>query len=315
MPKHYDLTEESADLEALARQVQGLAGVEQQTRTARAKTLRRQHWLSNPLTKGIFYGAVVSIVVMGVLFVAIPEISQAFATKIPVPDVLGLNYTVANTKLVKLGLKVKIEHVQNDSKTPGTIVAIKPVVGTKVTPASEVIISASMKSAHDGKPSATPDINPAPQPPKATELSDKVLPDVEGMIDSKAREKLEDLKLGLTITIMQKEDTSKPDHVVLTCDPKPGTTLSQGAAVSLVVNSLSDAPAPPDASSSSVITVPNYVGRNGEEAVNDLGHLGLIATSSEERSHLQSAGNVIRTSPSAGSQLPPGSEVTVYIAQ
>ena len=143
MPKHYDLSEESADLETLARQVQGLARVEKkkqrQRQLAAAPDASLPKWLRNPLVRGVCLGAVVSIAI----FFAFLKISQAISPKIVVPELLGQNYSSAKDALTKLGLKVKIKHIQNDAKAQGTVVALQPLSGTKIAPESEVTLSVS----------------------------------------------------------------------------------------------------------------------------------------------------------------------------
>ena len=318
MPKHYDLSEESYDLETLAREVQGLAVTEKEKRVAAKEVVRRQQRFTNPLTRGIIVGALTSLLVVGGLTFAIHLCNQAFAAKIEMPDVLGLDYGRAKIVLDKLGLKVKIDRVQSASKPQGTVVAMKPLAHTRLNPAAEVTISVIMRDEKPGKQSGASetrlvqDIQPQPQSAAAQQV---VVPDIVNVIDTKAQKQLEELHLGLTITEIPKQDASQPEHVVLSCEPPPGSPLQQGDAVHLVVNSLSaKSEQAPSSSTASSSVLPDYAGHNGQDVVNDLIRQGFSASYSLEKSHLQSPGNVIKTDPPAGSQPRPGNAINVVIA-
>ena len=134
------------------------------------------------------------------------------------------------------------------------------------------------------------------------------------MLDEKARTTLAGLQLNLNITITQKHDPSKPDHLVLASDPKPGTDVAAGDTVKLVVNSLAAPAEQTAASNDGLVPVPDYAGRNSTDTMNELEQLGFAASYSTVTSHLQSPGYVVKTDPSAGSRLPRGSAVKVIIA-
>jgi len=323
MPKHYDLSEESADLDTLARQVNDLVGVEkkklQRRKLAASPDAALPKWLRNPLTRGIVFGSIVSILVMVLLFVVFITFRRALELKIKVPDIVGKNYRVVKTTLTQQGLKVKIKKIQNNDKPQGTVVAILPIAGTKVPPNSEVTITVTIKKGQPLEPldpqDQNKDTHPSdPAPPEGEpEVHTAKLPDVIGMVDDKAKMALKNLKLGLEITITQKSDPDQSEHQVLACDPKPGTLLTAGDTVHLIVNIHTASVETPEPDHG-LVSVPDYAGRSGKEAIKELEKLGFAVSDSTEKTRLQSPGYVIKTDPSAGAKLPHGSTIKVIIA-
>ena len=324
MPKHYDLTEESADLEALARQVQGLANVEtkkqHQRQLAATPDAALPKWMRNPLTKGIAFGSVVTVAVMLALFYFAAGIVFA-AHKIAVPDVIGQPYASAQDALKKLGLKVKIKHVHNNDKPQGIVVAQDKMAGVKITLEDEVTLSVSDKS---DEPQGTRIRTPGGRPDAPTESASVLdpgrkekMPDIEGMVDEKAKTTLKNLNLNLDITVTQQSDPSQPDRIVLACEPKTGSEISTGAVVHLTVNSIAGLATPSTQavpSDDGSVQVPDYTGHGYMDAMSDLDRLGFVASYSTVRSHAQTPGHVVDTEPAAGSKLPRGSTVKVIFA-
>lgn len=146
----------------------------------------------------------------------------------------------------------------------------------------------------------------------APALTSKVaVPDVEGMIDTKATQLL--AKAGLKAVITQGQDSSVPERIVLKSDPKPGATLEPGSLVNIVVNASS---APASTSRSEVRTpLKNYIGLNGLGVYNELRAQGFTVTYEYQETTLQKSGLVVRTLPPAGTSLAPRSEVKLIIAK
>jgi len=323
MAKKYELTEDSSDLESLARQVQGLAGTKKRAPAAvQVVQDKMPAWMRYSWVKALFFGGFVLLILLGAFLFILPGIRQVFAAKAPVkvPDVIGQNATAAQSILNKAGLKVKVEHVASN-KPKDTVVAMKPLAGSSAT---EVTISVAMKDTvaggdrhSDPNPkSVAPDPEqPAHHTPPVPEPTTKkaAVPDVEGMVEAKARALLEGQ--GLAVTVIQKQDPAQPDRVVLNCDPKPGTHCQAGDKIQLVVNNLPAQAQQPATNNQSLVTVADYTGRSGQEAVDDLQRHGFNVNYTMEASRLQSRGNVIKTIPPAGSMLPAGTEVKVVIAQ
>lgn len=321
MAKKYELKEEAADIEALARQMQGIAEGKKRRQIAEQAS-RLPKWIQNPLTRGVFFGALMAIALMGAGIFAFPNLRQIIAPKTTVPNLIGQSSAGAKSILEKQGLRVKIESAPANAKAaPGTVIAMKPTPGMRVAAASDVItLTIAIKVPHTEKGPATgkdPEkIDPpklAPDPNKAPEeVKHLPLPDVESVVDAKAISVLE--AKGFKVTTTAKQDPAQPNHIVLSSDPKPDTLVEPGITVHLVVNNL-PASTQPEQTNGNLIPLVDYAGRNGRTVITDLANLGFNVTYAVEASRLQASGNVIRTDPLAGSHLQKGSEVKVIIAQ
>lgn len=128
------------------------------------------------------------------------------------------------------------------------------------------------------------------------------VPDVVGMVDSFAKTKIE--TVGLKYTVSNIIDLTQKDDVVLSCDPAPGTPVSAGSSVKIVVN------APPKS-----IKLLNYTGITEQNALQDLKTRGMTVNEQFEPSRAFSPGYVIRTSPPTDTMVSVGGTVTVYVAK
>ena len=101
--------------------------------------------------------------------------------------------------------------------------------------------------------------------------------------------------------------TANSDRVeaglVISSDPRGGTTATRGSTVTLTVSL-----------GPKLVQVPVLVGSQRSVAVQQIRARGLSPSVEEEESSA-TAGEVIRQSPSAGSELPRGSTVTIVVSQ
>lgn len=244
------------------------------------------------------------------------------AGRYTVPDVTGKHIAVAQTQIDNAGLRARVVYDASSKVTAGTVIEQKPVAGTRMTNGDEVrlIVSGSASSSASTRPSTksgkqrpdtTPDANSAtPDTVKSgVNAGAKVaVPDVIDVLDSKAKTLVEDA--GLKVVIATDADASKPDHMIIACDPKPGTQVERGSTVRLTVNT-----PPARTTEQKTVTVENYYGRTSQDAINDLRQRGLSPTWTTEPSRLQPSGYVIRTEPAAGARIPLGGSITVVIAK
>jgi len=191
----------------------------------------------------------------------------------------------------------------------GLVVKVKPPEGAKVRVNGDVMLVVA------GRPIPAP----LPAPPKDPRSGPRVIappaartvpvPDVVEMSEAKARQKL--TALGLEVEVRPGDPAAQAGMVQAT-KPKAESLVEHGAVVVLTV---STAPTPAVAPASTLVTVKDYAGTPGTDAVMDLRRAGLSAAWRYELTKIQPAGYVVRTNPPAGSPLPYGSQVTVVLAK
>ncbi|WP_435299056.1 Stk1 family PASTA domain-containing Ser/Thr kinase [Timonella sp. A28] len=127
------------------------------------------------------------------------------------------------------------------------------------------------------------------------------VPDVVNMTQEEARDALDKVGLGVASVKSISSATVEKDKVVRS-DPEPGKQVAVGRDVILYV-------------ADGFASVPDVVGKTESEAEKILEDAGLQANFEEEESSEVEAGKVIRQSPTAGSSLEQGKDVTVIIAK
>jgi serine/threonine-protein kinase len=233
---------------------------------------------------GAYIGLLVVLLLIlgGLLFLLGREVgvfggSSSGGTVTVPTDVIGKNFTDAETELKALGLKVDRKDVANDQVAKDVVFDADPKAGTNVNKGDTVTLSVS---------SGAPDVN---------------VPDVRGMNFDDARIQLENagFKVGRTF----KSDDKVPKDQVMDQDPKPGAAATKGTTVTLTVSSGPEQ-----------IAIPDEKGKDAATAANDLGNLGLKTNTKQEASDSVDQGKVIRTEPAAGTQVSKGSTVTLVVS-
>jgi beta-lactam-binding protein with PASTA domain/predicted Ser/Thr protein kinase len=199
------------------------------------------------------------------------------ATQVEVPNVVGLSQADATRTLTDLGFQVEPKEETNDTVPPGEVFAQNPEEGVKADEGSTITITVS-----------------AGLPPVA-------IPDVVGQPIADARAALEGL--GLVVTEQPEENEDVEEGLVISQDPAPTEEVAPGTEVILRVSS-----GPPE------VEVPDVAGQSANEASNTLGRAGFTVQIQEEPSDDVAEGQVTRTDPPAGTPLPDGSAVTVFVS-
>ena len=198
-----------------------------------------------------------------------------------VPQLDNLDRGGVELALERAGLDPKIVTDHHDTVPAGLIVSIAPAVGSKVLRGRDITVVLSQ-----GRP-RVPDI----QPGTALEAAkaDLVNADLEVRRDERA----------------DAYDDKVAEGAVLRLAPPPGTELTVGAPVTIV---LSKGPPP--------IAVPDVRGRTVEEAVAALRGAGLAVGGEPTRRFDRDvpAGKVIGTEPGAGKQARKGSDVVLVVS-
>ncbi len=192
-----------------------------------------------------------------------------------VPDVRGLDASAATTAIEDQRLKVGSSRQIYDDRIPaGMVAATDPRIGTNSKPGTVVELL----------------ISKGPEPVE--------IPNLEGRKANAARNILE--RDGLQIQITERFTTDVPAGQVIGTKPKAGTTVPSGTAVELII---SKGPPP--------VTVPNLIDKRRSQAVAELEALGLkVEIKKDGPTRLD---RVIGQSPSAGTDIPAGSTVTITI--
>ena len=128
---------------------------------------------------------------------------------------------------------------------------------------------------------------------------------VVGMNEEDAKRNLE--QIGLLMFVVEYQSSTEPDGTVLTQSVDEGQQVATGTTIEVVV-------AGAEAEDSSMVDVPNVVGRAENEAVNMLLSAGLNYQKSYEYNSSVAAGTVIDQSPANGS-VAKSTTVTIVISQ
>ncbi|MBP2334419.1 serine/threonine-protein kinase [Saccharothrix coeruleofusca] len=198
-----------------------------------------------------------------------------------VPSLVGQDEEVALALLEDASLKNLVSLEASDTAPVGQVLRTDPAAGAEARRGDLVRLVVSR-----GKP---------------------VVPQIQAGIEvDAAREEIE--SVGLSARLDEQKDAFSdrvPKGKVVTLDPPPGSQVSVGATVTIVVSKGSQ-PKP----------VPDLTGRTKDEAFAELTSLGFEPVEGPaEFSPTVDNGRVVRTDPGVGTNLPPGQRrVTVIVS-
>lgn len=208
---------------------------------------------------------------------AASEAAAAVPGLIAVPSLLGLPRAAAETALARAGLKLGTVTEQESRYAPGTVIGQSPDPADEVAPEVPVAIVVAVA------------IKPT-------------VPDLRGLSLEEATGRIEALGL-VPGKVAQRESKDAAEGTVLTQEPLAGMRVEPGSAVSLVV-----AVAPPP-----TVAVPDMIGRSRAEAERLLKAAGLAPGQVTEKEGGK-PGLVLAQAPKAGTDVPPGSPVSLVVA-
>jgi eukaryotic-like serine/threonine-protein kinase len=196
---------------------------------------------------------------------------------VPVPDVVGATEEEAVQQIEDAGLVPRVEQVSSDDVEEDLVVSTQPPPNTEVDPGAEVVINVSTG-------------------PGTVEV-----PNVEGLSESEARSSLEGA--GFEVNRTEQAHDSVPEGNVIGTNPAPGTQVAPGQTVTMVVST-----------GPGTVQVPNVVGVEDDDAADALEAQGFnVSQVSQSTNNPNEDGIVLRTEPSPGSQVPPGSTVIIVV--
>jgi serine/threonine-protein kinase len=195
-----------------------------------------------------------------------------------VPSTAGMTTAEAEEALEEAGFKAEVETAHSESVEEGQVIHSKPSGGETATRGTEVVLTIS-----SGPKLAT-------------------VPVLVGTQRSVAVQQIR----GRGFTPGVEEETSaKPAGEVIRQAPSAGSQLPSGSGVAIVVSR-----------GETKATVPNVIGKLRTEAVEALRGEGLKPTVSEQQTEVESqVGRVTDQFPPPGSEVKPGSTVTVVVGK
>ncbi len=211
-------------------------------------------------------------------------------TSTGVPNVTGNQLNVAIALLDQEGFQVgQIKRVERET-APNTVLEQDPVASP---PGDEAEEDCSFLTFFCSKPKVDLTVSNGP--------GSSNVPGTSGLEAEEATEKLEEA--GFKVDVQNQSSSTVEEGLVIHSEPSGGSTATNGSTVTLVV---SNGP--------QQVKVPALVGSQRGAAVERIRGRGLEPSVSEEESS-SPAGQVISQSPSAGSDVPVGSTITVVVAR
>jgi eukaryotic-like serine/threonine-protein kinase len=208
-------------------------------------------------------------------------------TTTEVPGVTGNQLNVAIALLEQNGFKVgDVNRVQREVAA-NTVLEQDP-------PAGKTSLDCALLSFFCSKPTVALTVSAGPG-------SAKVPGGLAGMSQGDATAKLEEA--GFRVQVEKVNSDQLEAGLAIRSEPGGGTTATRGSTVVLTVSK-----------GQKLAKVPVLVGTQRSVAVQQIRGRGLTPSVEEEES-AKPAGEVIRQSPSAGSELPPGSTVSIVVSK
>ncbi|MEU2725820.1 Stk1 family PASTA domain-containing Ser/Thr kinase [Streptomyces smyrnaeus] len=222
------------------------------------------------------------LVTLGVLLVALVGTGIWYVNSgqfVRTPAVLDKTRSEATRTLSDAGLDVEVDLEYSERVERGHVISTDPKPGERVRRTGSVTLTVS-RGPHVVK-----------------------VPDLKGTPLSDARRELKDagLKPG---TVERRFDEETAQGSVITSDPASGSKRRPGAAVALTV------------SKGAPIDVPDVVGDDQSDAVEELKDEGLKVRIASERVHSEhDKGTIARQSPTDGSRAAKGDTVTLTVSK
>lgn len=198
-------------------------------------------------------------------------------TMITVPEVTGLERGEAVAQLEELGLQVQVNEEPNPDVPRNHVIRTNPTAGSQLREGTLVTLTVSA----------------------GREITD--VPDITNMTPQEAAQALQAAGLELDENIAEENsDTVDPGRIIRQ-EPAPGSQLSKGSKVKIVVSSGPE-----------LVRIPSLVGMNSEQAQQTLSSLGLTAQFEDVDSD-RPEGEVLAVA-GEGTEVAPASTVAIQVS-
>jgi membrane-bound lytic murein transglycosylase B len=161
--------------------------------------------------------------------------------------------------------------------------------------------SISPKPPTSPPPTTEPPTSPPPTTEPPPEPEPVAVPQVVGKTQAEAVAALE--SAGLAVAIQTAASSEVPEGNVISSDPAAGTSLNPGSTVTIVVSTGPE-----------LVAIPDVSGQSEADAVAALEGAGFSVEVQSEDSLDVAGGVTIRTEPTAGDAVQPGSPVTLVVS-
>ena len=227
------------------------------------------------------WGLLVAAIVIGLLV----GLLLTRDTSTDVPNVTGKQLEFAISQLERKGFDVGEEKFVERQAPKNTVLEQDPLPGSAEEDCSFIVFFCS-------KPTVDLTVSAGP--------GSGEIPRVNGLAQAAAEQKLE--KAGFEVAIERVNSKSVEEGLVVFSEPRGGDSATHGSTVTLFI---SQGP--------KLAKVPVLVGTQRRVAVQQIRGRGLTPSVSEEESS-SPAGEVISQSPSAGTEVEPGSTVSIVVS-
>lgn len=231
---------------------------------------------------GTIWGIVIGIGVLGliaVLWLALlqPRFSGPSAAQVAVPNLSGATYETAEQQLQDRGLNATKVEEANSNVTPGRVIETDPPAGELADVGSTVTVRIS---------SGAPTVN---------------VPDVSGLTEDDARQKIEDAGLTVGGTTRQINGDVALDHVI-SSDPVAQSEVRTGTSISLVI------------SNGRVVVPDDLVGKPINDAIEELRQAGLSSRAQAVPRCQASGGYTVQyTKPTPGTEFAANDDTEIIL--
>ena len=248
---------------------------EPESEEERARRRRRRIWL---------------LVAVAVLVGLLVGFALTRDTSTEVPNVKGNQLNVAIALLQQDGFSVgEVKRVEREAPV-NTVFEQDPLASP---PADEASLECAFLSFFCSKPKVTLTVSAGPGSAK--------VPPTAGLALAEAEEELEGAGFAAKVESVHSREVE--EGLVVKSEPSGGETATRGTDVVIKVSS-----------GPKLATVPVLVGTQRSVAVQQIRGRGFVPSVEEQQSP-SPQGQVIRQAPSAGSQLPPGSTVSIVVSK
>jgi beta-lactam-binding protein with PASTA domain/predicted Ser/Thr protein kinase len=202
------------------------------------------------------------------------------AIQVAVPSVVGLEAQEARNQVLANDLRIGEERqVESSLAQKGLVTGISPAAGTMVDTRTSVVLEIG---------SGPAEVN---------------VPRLMGLGVDQARQELE--RVGLVLGTQSEQETADSSLVgqIMRTSPEPGSRVAGGSAVDIVIGKEQTTVAVPDVSGLEVDAAQDRLAGHGFQV-----QVQEVDGSGEE-------GSVVGTNPTAGTQVQPGSQVTLQVSR